>query len=398
MKIAILNTGSTNNRKGAFNNVHERIKHLQGVNGFDMDVYLIQYYDNWLFRLVHCLFKSNNRKRKPKEDNTIIDGVRYNNLWVKHKLIDYILTYRLNLKDISCKCQLGLFVDIFKDYDLLSVHAIQDMYIAFLVKQKYGIPFVTTWHGSDINVWPFVNKEGFKTTKLILENADFNFFVSRKLMHTSDKITKKGKKDYLYSGPADIFIYPPRHSKEYVRKELKISTKYLVGYIGNMVPIKNVMVLPDIFRRIQSIVHDVSFVVVGDGQLLDKLKKKIEEYKIHNVTFTGTLLPDEVPRIMNSLDLLLLPSLNEGMPRVTLEALSYGVNVIGSDVGGIPESIGKANCFNLDNDFIKNISNRAIEILKNGEIPEPLSKKFSWKNTLEKEINVYNNLLEKKNK
>jgi len=46
MKIAVLNTGSIKNRKGAFNNVHERIKHIQEVDGIDVDVYLIQHYDD----------------------------------------------------------------------------------------------------------------------------------------------------------------------------------------------------------------------------------------------------------------------------------------------------------------------------------------------------------------
>jgi glycosyltransferase involved in cell wall biosynthesis len=267
------------------------------------------------------------------------------------------------------------------------------MYLAYLVKQKYGIPFVTTWHGSDINVWPFVNKEGFKTTKLILENADFNFFVSKKLMSVSDQITTKGSKDYLYSGPADNYLNPPQNNKEFLRNKLNISSNYLVGFIGNMVAIKNVMILPDIFRMIQNKLHDVSFIVVGDGRLLDNLKKKIQEYNIQNVKYTGKLLPGEIPDVMNSLDLLLLPSLNEGMPRVTLEALSYGVPVVGSDVGGIPESIGVENCFKLDNDFVNNISSRAVEILENQETPKELSKEFSWDFTLKKEMDVYKRIL-----
>src|SRR5690554_154321 len=137
MKIAILNTGNTNNRKGAFNNVHERIKHLQEVPHIEVDVYLIRHYDNWVFRLLRD-------KKDVKEDITIVDGVKYHNFWVTHKMKDYIITNRLKIKDISCKSQLYQFVDIFKDYDILLVHALPDMYLAYLVKQKYGIPFVTT--------------------------------------------------------------------------------------------------------------------------------------------------------------------------------------------------------------------------------------------------------------
>lgn len=386
MKIAILNTGSIHNRKGAFNNVHERIKHLQEIPHNEIDVYLVRHYDSWVFRLLRKL-------KDVKEDISIVDGVKYNNLWVKHKMFDYILTYRMRNKDISCRSQLDRFVDLFKDYDLLSVHALPDMYIAYLVKQKYGIPFVTTWHGSDINVWPFVNRKGFKTTKLILENADFNFFVSKKLMSVSNRITEKGSKDYLYSGPSDIYLNPPQENKELLRNKWDISSNYLVGFIGNMVAIKNVMILPDIFRKIQDGLHDVSFIVVGDGKLLNKLKIKIEEYNLKNVKYTGKLLPGEIPEVMSSLDLLLLPSLNEGMPRVTLEALAYGVPVVGSDVGGIPESIGYENCFKLDNDFVNNISSRAVEILDKGEKPNELSKEFSWDSTLKKEMDVYERII-----
>jgi glycosyltransferase involved in cell wall biosynthesis len=133
--------------------------------------------------------------------------------------------------------------------------------------------------------------------------------------------------------------------------------------------------------------------VAGDGELLNKLKDKTNKYNIRNVKFTGNLLPEDIPCIMSSLDLLLLPSLNEGMPRVTLEALALGVPVIGSNVGGIPESIGEENCFDLDEKFVKNISTRALEILVNKEKPKGLSKEFYWESTLEKEINVYNRIL-----
>jgi glycosyltransferase involved in cell wall biosynthesis len=82
--------------------------------------------------------------------------------------------------------------------------------------------------------------------------------------------------------------------------------------------------------------------------------------------------------------LLVLPSLNEGLPRVTLEALACGVPVVGSDVGGIPEVIGEENVFELNPMFEKNISKRAIEILKNNEPAKPFPEEFSWDGAVEK--------------
>ena len=388
-KIAILNTGSVNNRKGQFNNVHERIKHLQAVSEVDADAYLIRHYDSWAFRFLR-------NKKELKENISVRDGVKYNNLWVKHKLWDYILTYRLKRKDISCKSQLEQYVSLFKNYDLLSVHSLPDMYLAYLVKQKYGIPFVNTWHGGDINVWPFVNKKGFKTTKLLMENAEHNFFVSKRLQQISDKITKTNNKSHLYTGPSDIFYKQRIVDKQKLREDLNIQSKYLIGYIGNLVSEKNVLCLPDIFSTLNAFMDGFYFIVVGDGVLENKLKKRMEKKGINNVTYTGKIEPERILTIMSSLDILLLPSITEGMPRVALEALVSGVHVVGSDAGGIPETIGKENTFTLNGDFVKNISHRIIEILINKEEPKLLASEFSWDRSIEKELKVYAEILNKK--
>ncbi len=388
-KIAILNTGSTDNRKGQFNNVHERIKHLQAVNDVEVDAYLIRHYDSWAFRLLR-------NKKELNENISIIDGVKYNNLWVKHKLWDYILTYRLKRKDISCKSQLEKYVSLFKKFDLLSAHALPDMYLAYLVKQKYGIPFVNTWHGSDINIWPFVCKKGFETTKLLMVNADYNFFVSKRLQQTSDKIARTNNKSHLYTGPSNIFYKRSISDKQKLRKELNIQSKYLIGYIGNLVHEKNILCLPDIFRTVNVFVDGVYFIVVGDGKLEDELKKRMDKKGVKNVTYTGKVEPERIPSIMSALDILLLPSINEGMPRIALEALISGVHVVGSDVGGIPEAIGEENTFALNGDFVKNISNRIIEILINKEEPKELASEFSWDKAVEKELKVYAEILNKK--
>lgn len=383
MKIAILTSGDVNNRKGMFNNVHERAFHLKKVDNIKVDSFIIRHYDSWLFKLF--------RKKNVKiEDKSIVGDVMYNNLWVKHNVYDYILTYKLKLKDVSCKNQLFKFVDLFKDYDLLSAHSQADMFIAYLVKKKYGIPFVNTWHGGDINVLPFSNKYGFILTKLLIEKADFNFFVSKKLLETSNRITQTNNKDNLYTGPSDIYFMKNKFES---RKKIGENTKKIVGFIGNLIPVKNIFTLPDIFEKLNKYFNDISFVIVGNGALGNELKKRFEVKNISNVNFKGKIEPENIPEIMNSLNVLVLPSISEGMPRVALEALACGVNVVGSNVGGIPESIGKENCFELDNDFIENISNRIIEILEKNEKPKPLSPEFSWDYAIEKEVNIYKRIL-----
>jgi len=386
MRIAIIFTGDINNRKGKFNNIYERINQLKKVSGLDVDVFLIQYKYSWLFKK----FKKVNLAL---EENSIINGITFKNLMVKLTLAEYISTYRLKLQDIACKKQLSKYEHRFKEYDILSVHGLLDLSLASSVKKKYGIPFVMTWHGSDINRYPFTNKKTFKSVKFFLEYADYNFFVSKELKRVSDKIAITNDKSHLYTGPSEIFNKKSSLEKTKIRENLNISSKHIIGFIGNIMPIKNVLVLPEIFREIQNKTNDVGFLIIGDGFLLDALQKQIEILNISNVIYMGKVQPEEVPDLMNALDVLLIPSLNEGLPRVTLEAQACGVHVVGSDVGGIPEAIGEKNCFKLGDGFTKNISNRVIEILENYEKPQSLSVEFSWDETIRKELKVYKSVI-----
>ena len=152
--------------------------------------------------------------------------------------------------------------------------------------------------------------------------------------------------------------------------------------------------LPGIFSKLQKALNsDVSFVIVGDGGLEQELKQRLAELRVNNIIYLGLQKPNNIPGIMNTFDVLVLPSLNEGLPRVTLEAQACGVHVVGSDRGGIPESIGQHNCFALDDNFETNISNRIIEILKNNEPRPTLPEKFSWDEAVRIEMEVHNRLV-----
>ncbi len=388
MKIAKIFSGNPNNRKGQFNNCHERTKRLQEV--VEVDAYLLRIYDDLLFRLV----KRNFRKVK-REGYTTLEGVKYKNIWLKHRLIDYVLTIRLKLKASSFFTQLEKHEDAFRDYDIISAHSMESSYLAYLINKKYDIPYSTAWHGSDINIFPAGNRKYNKWVQVLLKNAACNFFVSKKLLEVSELIYKSDNKEVLYTGISSRFAQYPQSKKSELRQKFNIKTKYVIGFIGNLVTVKNVLSLPELFATIQCKLDDVSFIIVGNGELEIKLLRKFEEYKINHLSFFGKQEPEAIPDIMNCLDVLLLPSLNEGLPRVTLEALACGVNVVGSDVGGIAESIGKENVFDLDGDFVENISNRIIEMIENNEKPKPISNEFSWDSAIEKEMNIYKYVLDK---
>jgi teichuronic acid biosynthesis glycosyltransferase TuaC len=383
MKIARIFTGDLNNRKGKFNNVVERIKHLQNLNSVESDNYLIHFKYQWPFNL----FKN---KRYSKEEYIELDGVAIKVIYVRLTLMDYIGVKYLKLRDTVSKKEVTKYTDLFKSYDVVLSHDLLSSTLASSVKNEYNIPFVITWHGSDINIHPYRNKHILKSTKHLLEHADFNFFVSKALMKNSENITVKSRSTHLYSGPSDNFNNKMSPEKiKRIKDALKIKSTHVVGFIGNLENVKNVLVLPEVFRKVKQNLDDVSFVIIGDGRLAEQLINQMQDQDVKEVLYTGKVTPEEIPDYLNTFNVLLLPSLNEGMPMVILEAQASGVHVVGSDVGGIPEAIGSENSFPLNQDFVENIANRTIELLTHDIMPLSLPEEFSWDKTVEKEVLIY---------
>src|SRR6185436_17462881 len=80
------------------------------------------------------------------------------------------------------------------------------------------------------------------------------------------------------------------------------------------------------------------FVIVGEGTSRPIIERQVEELQVGGwVKLLG--FRDDVPDVMRSLDLMVIPSLHEGVPQVGLQALACQTPVIGSNVGGIPEII-----------------------------------------------------------
>jgi glycosyltransferase involved in cell wall biosynthesis len=118
----------------------------------------------------------------------------------------------------------------------------------------------------------------------------------------------------------------------------------LVGFVGIFRPEKGVETFLDMARLIRARRPEVRYLAVGgesvirDRGWLEKMKGHADEIGVGDVVrFTGTRR--DIPEIMRSLDVLVVPSLTEGFGRVILEANGVGTPVVATAVGGIPEVI-----------------------------------------------------------
>ncbi|MGB9790507.1 MAG: glycosyltransferase family 4 protein [Thermotoga caldifontis] len=284
-----------------------------------------------------------------------------------------------------------------REYDLIHAHGMYNVpagLIAKILAEKYEKPFVVTLHGSDVNILMPRRKEIYVN---VLEKASATIFVSRALLEKAKSMGFSGKNAVVIPNGYDETIFKPMN-KEAARKELGIHKegyKY-VGFVGNLIPIKRADKLGEIFHLIAKEIPEIFFIVVEDGPLREKIEK---ETKGLNIVFTGRIPQKDVAKYMNAMDVMVLPSREEGFGAVVIEAQACGTCVIGSSNGGIPEAIGFPEYVVKEGDqFEERFAKRVVEVLKEGydmnRILERV-KEFTWKNIVGKEIDVYRRVVQK---
>ena len=397
MKLAIITTGNFSDMKGVMNYVQEESLRFQAVKQvIKTDTFfIINNYSILLAFLYKCLGKQVNRVPYRSGDIYNKDGVNYILLVRQINLLNILFT--IVFKQFIPNKVVDVLMVYFKDYDAMITHQLPCHYLAKEIKRKLGIPYITTWHGSDINVSPKQSLRIFNVTKNVMEEAAMNYFVSKGLMVASNYITQKANKDYIYTGPSSIFRKYSDYEKNKLRQALNVQDKKVVMFVGNLIPIKNVLVLPLIFSLVSKKYKEkpIEYWIIGNGVLQDKLNKELSKLNI-DYKMLGKKDPQYLPKYMNVADILVVPSKNEGFSLVTLEARTCGCYVVASNVGGLPESAGEENCFTLDDNFTSEISNKIVGVLTNDLEPTPLPEEMSWDAAIKKEIVQINQIIEHK--
>lgn len=156
----------------------------------------------------------------------------------------------------------------------------------------------------------------------------------------SDERVKENKVKVILNGinlPQSLMINGPH--KMNLLDELGIDKDYqLILSVGRLTLQKGYTYLLDSIPYVLKKFPHTIFAIAGAGYFLERLDKKAQQLEIENhIRFLG--LRDDIADLLLAADVFVLPSLWEGLPIAMLEAMSFGVPVIATQVGGIDDVI-----------------------------------------------------------
>ena len=165
---------------------------------------------------------------------------------------------------------------------------------------------------------------------------------------------------------------------------------------------KGIVELLEAIPLIKKEIPNIHLYIAGATAPTIAVSKIITDLGIEsNISYMGQLRTEDYIQLLCSMDLICLPSHNEGTPLSLIEAMALGIPIIASNEGGIPEIIVNKNNGILVDVNPVHISSAVIFIINNPNIVEQIKNNnqeiitdFDWYTVVNKYILLYNNLLD----
>jgi len=234
--------------------------------------------------------------------------------------------------------------------------------VGVMYKKKTNVPVITQCEGGDIicdnGLWDkIINKFVLKrSNRVISATYDMKEIIEKKYGTVNTIIIKNGI----------------NFSKFNKTKKINLNlSRPVITFAARIEENKGLEYLLSAFKKINIEIKSANLLVLGEGSLRKSLEKK---YMDKNIFFKGHINYEEMPEILKSSDLFVLPAIFEAQGISLLEAMSCGLPIISTKVGGIPELIKKDNGILVKPGNVNSLSNAMIKILKNERLREIIIK------------------------
>jgi len=298
-----------------------------------------------------------------------------------------------------------------KDCDLIQSHWFFPTGFAGAIASKLSKkPHVITLHAADVFLFykiPFFRR---KLADFIVKHADFitcqSNHVKQELVHllSSEMQEEFAKKHAVIQMGIDTHRFQKKDKKALRKKyKLPLDAKIILS-VGRLSEKKGLNYLIDVVPSLIKKHKNILVLIIGGGELEHSLKKYVQQKSLDKVIlFLGPKLGEELVDYYNIGDVCVFPSIveqgdTEGLPSAVLEAMSTGLPVIGSDVGGMSDGIfNNYNGYLVPQKSTQELVERLIFFFDHSNIQKKLSQnaytfireKVSWDITKQKFHEIY---------
>ncbi len=287
-------------------------------------------------------------------------------------------------------------------YDIVHCHFGPNGNLGGMLKQLGVIKgkVVTTFHGYDIRRGL---EHGPTFYSLLREGVDCFLSISKYTRVQLEKLRLDPHKIVDHPVGIDLEKFPFRWDCENTPPANKGAVKVLtvarlVGEKGHQYGIRSIHELIKKNPKLK-----VQYSIIGEGILKEQLKECVAKLDLHEVVnFLGEMDQIEVSKQMQEAHIFLLPSVDEALPVVLMEAQSIGLPVVATDVGGISEIVadGKSGFLVSSQNFI-GLASKLEYLIKYPEIWEGMGrygreivkKRYDIKKLNQRLVNIYEALL-----
>lgn len=236
----------------------------------------------------------------------------------------------------------------------------------------------------------------------IFRKADFIQAISIFLANYGKNLGAKCPITVVPNG-VDIKLFsksPPQGHRSALLDELGLSTFDTIVITTSRLVAKNAV--GDIIDSLSYLPPEVKLIIVGTGPQESLLKEKTRLLKLEDrIRFVGFVPHNEIPLYLSISNIFVRPSLSEGLGISFLEAMSAGLPVIATPVGGITDFLidEKTGLF-CEVENPKNLSEKIEILMKNNELRESISKsaremvaeRYEWSEISSKMLDIFQNL------
>lgn len=320
---------------------------------------------------------------------------------------DYARSHNINLATLSQRFRFDLspilqVMKIFRQEGctLLQSHGYKTHIIAAAASKLLGVPWVAVAHGWTTEDWKV--RLYHALDRISLKFPEIAVGVSPKLFDELGSIRGELRRSELILNAVDRDEIRQSKDRASVRESLGLkNNEILLGCFGRLSSEKGQRILLEGLAKSGKEGRELRLVFVGDGPDRQILSNLASSFGIADRTkFTG--FQESMGDYYAAIDLLVLPSLSEGLPNVVLEAMTYSKPVLATDVGAVREVLTNNESGWIipprDSDAI---ARKLIEISKDPSLLEKIGKagesslypKFSPKARAERFIALYESLV-----